>query len=184
MLRLVLGPDGEALVDMAGGSFGRGAHVHARPHCIAKACQGGLSRPFKQNVRVEVDQLATQVGLAADRRIEGLLLAARRTRMVAIGADATTEALAKDAPLVVVARDAGTIVERSAIARAIASGRAVAWGDKARLGDLLGHGEVAVCAILDTGIAKNIDAARVAADAASSASGARAQDRRASEVRR
>ena len=84
------------------------------------------------------------------------------------GADAATAALDKGAPLAVVATDAGSLIERGAIGRAIAEGRAVAWKDKQTLGALFGgRGEVAVCAVLNDSIATEIASARRMADAVS-----------------
>ncbi len=177
LVRLVLGPrspDGAApvAVDFGGGvggtrSGGRGAHVHARSACLAKAAKSGIARSFKTKVEVTSDDLVRQIQEGSDRRITGLLAGAWRARMLAAGADAVTAALDKGAPLAVVATDAGSLVERGAIARAIAEGRAVAWKDKQTLGALFGgRGEVAVCAVLNDSIATEIASARRMADAA------------------
>jgi predicted RNA-binding protein YlxR (DUF448 family) len=169
MVRLVRGPGGEIAVDAGGSSFGRGAHVHARPECIAKACKGGLARSFKSSVVADAATLATQIVEAVDRRIVGLLGAAKRSGALAVGADASCDALegANKQVIVVVASDAGTVVGRDPIADAIASGRAVAWKDKATLGALVGRGEVAVCVVLEGGIATELSKARAMADAVS-----------------
>ena len=170
LLRLVLGPrspDGTApvAVDFAGGSHGRGAHLHANKACLAKAAKSGLARSFKTKVACSAEDLAVQIAEGSDRRITGLLAGAWRARMLAVGADAVTAALDKGAPLAVVATDAGGVVERGAIGRAIAEGRAVAWKDKQTLGALFGgRGEVAVCAVLNDSIATEIASARRMAD--------------------
>jgi predicted RNA-binding protein YlxR (DUF448 family) len=173
LLRLVLGPrspDGTApvAVDFAGGSKrlgGRGAHLHARKECLAKAAKSGLARSFKTKVAATAQDLAAQIVEGSDRRITGLLSGAWRARMLAVGADAVTAALDKGAPLAVVATDAGGVVERGAIGLAVAEGRAVAWKDKQTLGALFGgRGEVAVCAVLNDSIATEIASARRMAD--------------------
>ena len=65
-------------------------------------------------------------------------------------------------------RTRGSLIERGAIGRAIAEGRAVAWKDKQTLGALFGgRGEVAVCAVLNDSIATEIASARTMADAVS-----------------
>jgi len=176
LVRLVLGPrspDGSApvAVDLSGvklgGRSGRGAHLHARRECITKAAKSGIARSFKTKVDCSADDLARQIMEGSDRRITGLLAGAWRGRMLAAGADAVTAALDKGAPLAVVATDAGSLIERGAIARAIAEGRAVAWKDKETLGALFGgRGEVAVCAVLNDSIATEIASARRMADAA------------------
>jgi predicted RNA-binding protein YlxR (DUF448 family) len=171
LVRLVLGPrspDGTAPVgvDFAGGTHGRGAHVHARKDCLARAAKSGLARSFKQKIDCSAEDLARQVMEGSDRRVTGLLVGAWRARLVAVGADAVTAALDKGAPLAVVATDAGSLVDRGAIGRAIAEGRAVAWKDKGTLGALFGgREEVAVCAVLNDKVAAEIASARRMADA-------------------
>ena len=174
LVRVVLGPRGAdgtgapVAIDLAGGKHGRGAHVHARKDCLVKAAKTGLSRSFKTKVATSADELTTQIIEGCDRRIAGLLGGAWRARLLAVGADAVNAALDKDAPCVVVASDAGGLIERGAIARAIAEGRAVAWKDKQTLGALLGgRDEVAVCAVLSDSIAAQVATARRLADAVS-----------------
>ncbi len=156
-VRLVMSPahegTSEVAVDAGNGSFGRGAHVHPRPDCLAKACKGGIARTMKTNVRVTPAELASQMVDALDRRMEGLVLAARRTNALEIGADAACNALVKEAPLVIVARDAGSVIEKLQVADAIAEGRAVGWGTKERIGALLGRSEVAIAAVTSKSIA-------------------------------
>ncbi len=156
--------DGELAVDLAGGNFGRGAHVHPSPDCLAKASRGGFARAFKARVRADAAELAAQIAAAEDRRLSGLLLAARRAKKVALGADAARAALAAQADAwIVVAIDAGTIAKQPFVAHAAAGGRAVAWGTKERLGALLGGGEVAVAAVVDPRIGREMgDATRTA----------------------
>jgi predicted RNA-binding protein YlxR (DUF448 family) len=173
LVRLVLGPrspNGSAPVgvDVAGKTQGgRGAHVHPRPECLAKAAKSGIARSFKAKVECTADDLVRQIVEGSDRRIAGLLGGAWRGRVLAVGADAATAALDKGAPLAVVATDAGGIIERGAVGRAIAEGRAVAWKDKEALGALFGgRDEVAVCAVLNDSIATEIASARRMAETA------------------
>jgi predicted RNA-binding protein YlxR (DUF448 family) len=152
-VRVVRGPDGSIAVDAKGGAFGRGAHVHTRPECIAKAAQRGLARSFKAACEVTPASLANDIAAALDRRIEGLLISAVRTRAVAIGSDAASGAIdRRDAQMVLVATDAAAAAELSAVRVAVAAGRAVAWGTKLELGALTTNGKkpegVGVIAIL------------------------------------
>ena len=157
MVRLVIAPSGELAVDMAGSSFGRGAHVHAQADCLAKACKDGrFSRAFKANVKTAVSDLAGQIVEACDRRMTGLLAAARRASAVALGADSACEAIDDGAPAVIVATDAGKVAQKVSIVNAVAEGRAIAWNDKVGLGVILGRDEVAVCAVRDARIAKEL----------------------------
>jgi hypothetical protein len=177
MLRVVLGPrvssNGPSsntreagkygvAADVAGSAFGRGAHVHANPACLAKACRGGFSRAFRCEVVADAAVLARDVATSIDRRVEGLLLGARRAGMLAFGEDAR-EAVQKGAPLALVACDAGASAGR-AVAQAVTEGRAVAWRTKATLGALFARGEVALIAVRHEAVANEIRRARSLAD--------------------
>lgn len=156
LVRLVLGPGGEVAVDAGSGGFGRGVHVHPRPQCVERAALRGIARAAKSKVALvwqdgpstpetdglsetskpglvplEPASLARAIVRSLERRAHGLLLAAARARKVALGADAVTEAVLRDqALLVVVATDAAAAAELSAVRRAVAEGRCVAWGTK------------------------------------------------------
>lgn len=155
LVRLILGPEGEVAVDPGDGGFGRGAHVHPRPDCIAKAVQRGLAKAAKGRVHavssgtgelapLRPDTLAEAIRAAMERRIEGLLAAAVRSRQVAFGSDAVTGACERgEAALVVVACDAAAAADLAEVRRAIAEGRAVSWGTKLSLAALFGGGEAA-----------------------------------------
>lgn len=157
LVRVVLGPDGQVAIDLAGGSFGRGAWVHASPACVTKAAPRGLSRSFRATLEVSPAALAAAVAEAADRRVEGLLSSALRSRRAVFGGDAVTEGLASgEVALVVVARDAAAAAGLPAVSEAVAKGRAVAWGTKARLGSLAGRADVAVLGIESGKLAETI----------------------------
>lgn len=167
LVRLVLGPDGEIAVDAAGGAFGRGAHVHPVFSCIGKACRGGLSKAYKTAVTTDPKQLGGRIADAYLRRAEGLLVAAVRSRYVAVGADEAQAAMRdKGGRLLVVANDAASVVERTEFARAIAEGRACVWTSKARLGSIMGRDEVAVCAVTEPKVSFAISSAVRIADMA------------------
>jgi len=149
--RVVLGladPEGrhEVVVDLAGGSFGRGAHVHATSACVAKACAGGFSHAFRRPVGSKSGVVVEALVAAADRRIEGLLLGARRAGWLAFGEDAK-RAAEGDLPLVVVAKDAGQSALGGSLRQAVADGRIVAFRTKAELGRLFSREVVAIVAV-------------------------------------
>jgi hypothetical protein len=174
LIRLILGPDGAVAVDPKGGGFGRGAHLHARPSCVDRAARAGLLRATKgkaflmpeakageagheggqsesdrQSARLRTDSLARAIQASMDRRIEGLVAAAVRSRQVAWDAEAVTSACRRgEAELVVVACDAALCdvagADLTEVRRAVAEGRAVAWGSKQRLGALVRLGASAV----------------------------------------
>lgn len=168
MVRLVVAED-EVVFDLAGGAFGRGAHLHPRPACIVKAPRG-LSRNFKRDMTgvlgADGRDLAARLSAACDRRMSGLLLAARRTNALAVGADAALEAIRRGAALTIVAVDAGKIAQTLEVQGAVAEGRAIAWKAKNELGSLLGEEAVAICAVRHAGIAGELKVLRAAADAA------------------
>jgi predicted RNA-binding protein YlxR (DUF448 family) len=167
LLRIVATPD-EFAFDLAGGAFGRGAHLHARPACIEKAPRG-LARGFRGAVKADPAAIGRCLVEACDRRMAGLLIAARRSHALAIGADAAIEALERGAPLGVIAVDAGSIAETAEVQRCVAGGRAIAWRTRSELGGLLGERSVAICAVRHAGIAAELKRMRVAADAGAAA---------------
>jgi predicted RNA-binding protein YlxR (DUF448 family) len=168
IVRVVLGPKSEdgkraVAVDLAASAFGRGAHVHARPECIKKACSAGLARAFKCAIVASPAEVARQVVLGCDRRLEGLLVGARRAGLLAFGEEAREAAAV--APLLIVASDAGSVARKSPLVDAIAHGRAVAWRNKAGLGALFARDEVALVAIRHEGVAAQAQRVRAIADA-------------------
>lgn len=182
LVRLILGPSGVIAVDPGDGGFGRGAHVHPRRECLSAAVSRGLARAAKGRVHtilgaapvaegageataegaapLTVASLARAIREANDRRIQGLVSAAVRAQSAAIGAEAVAAACARgEAALVLVACDAAAGAELPEVRRAIAEGRAVAWGSKQALGALAGGPRergVAVMAISSASIAAAI----------------------------
>jgi predicted RNA-binding protein YlxR (DUF448 family)/ribosomal protein L30E len=154
LVRVLLDDGGALVPDVAGGGFGRGAWLHPRPDCLLKAAPGGLSRSFRAPVKTSAGELARLLKTAAERRSQGLLVAARRAGKLAVGSSAVEEVLTTgSAWLVIVARDARAAAASTAVERAIAEGRAVAWSTKHELGKMLGRDEVGVAALLDEGLA-------------------------------
>ncbi|MGK4003100.1 DUF448 domain-containing protein [Sorangium sp. So ce1036] len=191
LVRLILGPSGVIAVDPGDGGFGRGAHVHPRRECLSAAVARGLARAAKGRVHtilggagldgaapsaegagegtpegaapLTVVSLARAIREATDRRIQGLVGAAVRAQSAAIGADAVAGACARgEASLVLVACDAAAGADLPEVRRAIAEGRAVAWGSKQVLGALAGGPRergVAVMAISSASIAAAVASA-------------------------
>ena len=135
LLRLVAVED-EFAFDLAGGAFGRGAHLHARAACIDKAPAGSRA-DFAERVRTE-DRRGRSAGRlveACDRRMAGLLLAAHRSRARSrSGPTRRIEALERGAPLGVVAVDAGGVAAdgRGAAMRGGGTSHRVAHEKRAR----------------------------------------------------
>lgn len=163
LVRVVLDPTGDeptVVVDVAGSAFGHGAHVHPSPDCVARAAKGGFAKAFKSKVVVKPETFAEQLVAGVDRRIEGLLMGARRAKHLVIGADVTVEALRDGkVALLIVATDAARAAQLGEVRDAVASGKAIAWNVKSRLGALLARDEVAVCGVVHDKVADAIGTA-------------------------
>src|ERR1700742_4848341 len=62
LVRVVLDPSSGALaVDLAHSGFGRGAHVHGAPSCLAKALKSGFARVFKQEVKGDAAAIGQEI---------------------------------------------------------------------------------------------------------------------------
>ncbi len=156
-MRLVLGPDGDVVPDVAGGAFGRGAWVHPRPECLASSVPRGLERALRGKVTAGAAQVTALLRQAGARRLLGLVSAARRARKAAVGSTAVKEALQGGrAKLVIVAVDARSAADTPGLEQAVRAGMALAFGNKAELGNALGQAEVGVVAITDDGLAQAI----------------------------
>lgn len=154
LTRVVRGPSGEIVPDPMRRLPGRGAHVHLQADCLAKAARGGLARAFRAPVELDAAALAEAFEERFVARRTGLLVAARRAGALAVGTDATREAIAgRKVALLLVASDAAG--RRDELAAAVERlGRAcLEVGSKVELGALLGRDEVGVVAVLDRGIA-------------------------------
>lgn len=164
LVRVVLGgvEQGATLaVDLADSRFGRGAHVHPSQECVQKAFRGGFAKVFKCKVEGSIESFGEQIKVAADRRIDGLLVGARRGKHAIAGSDVVRAAYRDgSAVLVVVASDAAAAAKLPEVQEAVGQGKAIAWSNKQRLGAIFGRDEVAVCAVLHEGVAKAIGSAR------------------------
>lgn len=155
LVRFVLGPEGELLPVLAGGSQGRSAWVHPRPDCLSAAARRGFAKSFRAPVQADPARLSELIRLAAARRIVSLLGAALGAGQLAVGANEAKEALVKGkARLFVVAADARAAAESREVQAAVGAGRARAWGTKAELGRATRRNETGIVAVLDAGLAR------------------------------
>lgn len=144
---------------------GRGVSVHPKRACLDLAVKrGGFAKSLERAVSVDAPTLAVQSAAQYRARALGLLLAAGRARKLAIGTDATKEAIeAKRANALLVTRDAaGRREELEHMAQGLGA-RCIVFGDKQEIGGLYGRPEVSVLAILDSGIAEEVALAAVRA---------------------
>lgn len=157
LVRVVKGPGGLVAVDVAGKSFGRGAHVHARRLCLAAAVKKGFAKAFKCRVVLEDGGIEQMVSAAVERRLRGLLLSAARSGNLTLGLTAVTGAYERgEVELLWVAADAGHAAKQAVVQKAQADGRLVTWGLRDALGAVLGRPEVAILGVREPLIARAI----------------------------
>lgn len=157
LVRLVLGPAGEVVFDLAGRELGRGAWVHPRPNCLAMAARGGLDRAFKRSVGVNAHALAGAFGAAARSRALDLIGVARRAGQLEMGLAAVEEAVLRGRPeLVIVATDARAAAAHAFLPPLVRTGRAQAFGSKADFAACLSRPETALLAVTDARLAREI----------------------------
>ena len=153
LVRVVLGPEGQAVPDLAGSGFGRGAWVHPREACLAKALPRGFSKSMKNAVQTTPAEFASALRAQAERRAYSLIGAAFRARKAAAGSTAVRDAFtAGQVLLVLVACDARAAAETPWVDALVKSGKARAFGSKELLGRVIGRPDTGVIAILDDGI--------------------------------
>jgi predicted RNA-binding protein YlxR (DUF448 family) len=137
---------------------GRGVSVHARYRCLEGAvASGAFKRAFRAPVVSSARELATSARDGYDRRAQGLLIAARRARKLAIGTEAVRDAITeRRARLLLVAADAeGSREELERAAERL--GRAcLVWNNKQGLGRLFSRPTLSILAVLDIGIADEL----------------------------
>lgn len=98
----------------------------------------GAPRAGDAGEPLTVQALARAIQSAMNRRVEGLLTTAARAHLLARGSEAVTAAGRRgDAALVMVACDAAAAANLFEVQRAVEEGRAVAWGSKLRIGEVL-----------------------------------------------
>jgi predicted RNA-binding protein YlxR (DUF448 family) len=157
LVRLVVGPDGDVVPDLAGGAFGRGAWVHPRPACLEGAVKGGLSRGLKTKVTADPIQVTHTLREAAVRRTYSLLRAAERARLAAIGTAALEDAERDNSvELLVLARDAKASADLSSVRRLGERGRVRFFKTKSELGAVFGRDELALVGLISPDLAKEV----------------------------
>jgi predicted RNA-binding protein YlxR (DUF448 family) len=141
---------------------GRGVWVHARSACLKRAVRGGFARSLRGAVELDFQDLREQAKGQLERRFSGLLLAAQRRRALALGTDATRLAVAAcTAHLLLVAKDAAGRRDDIVAFATERSVQVTELSTKEELGRLTGKDSLALLAVLDRQIAREIsDSAR------------------------
>ena len=157
LVRLVVGPEGEVVADLAGGAFGRGAWVHPRFACLEGAVRGGLSRGLKTQIKADASQVVSQMRDAAVRRTISLLQAAQRAKRVALGTAALEDA-ERDGrvELLILASDAKASADLSAVRRLAERGRVRIFSTKAALGTAFKRDELALIGLTSTDLSREV----------------------------
>jgi uncharacterized protein len=165
LVRVVLGPDGSIVPDLASGAVGRGAWIHARAACIKKGVPRGFAKSFKTNVVADQTEFVRNLSLQAERRAFALLGSALRAGRGRAGTTQVRDAInGGGVELVIVARDARAAADAPWIDALVGEGRARAFATKELLGRAIGREEIGVIAILDVGLASALKRALDVAD--------------------
>ena len=148
--------------DFSGRLGGRGVWVHAQGACLRRAVRGGFARSLRSQVELDFSDLREQARGQLKRRLSGLLLAAQRRRALALGTDATRLAVAAcTAHLLLVAKDAAGRRDDIVAFATERSVQVIELSTKDELGHLTGKDSLALLAVLDDQIAREIsDSAR------------------------
>jgi hypothetical protein len=116
-------------------------------------------------------ELASRLAVACGERTTALLRNAFRVKSARIGKSegpsADLDAAVGSEPLTIVAVDAGAAASSPAVLRAVASGRALAWGARRELGAALGVVDAPFFAVENESIAAELIRTHAAASAAS-----------------
>ncbi len=155
LLRCIHAPDGGLVVDLKSSALGRGAWVHPRPECIARALTRGFARSFRANVQTDAEQFYTLLTDAATRRVGGLIQASRARGALLFGRDVVRENLAR-VQVALLATDVSSLQREAFVTELGQRGKLMIWGDKQRFGQWLGRGDVAIVAITESGLANEV----------------------------
>ncbi len=152
LVRCVVGEDGAFGVDLAHKSAGRGHYLHPVEACLRQAHKG-LTRATQGVARMSSIELLEAFRIQAERRIQGLLLAARRAGWLCLGVEACLEAeRSHHLRHLLLAHDAGQHVHGPWLETLVASGDVTGCFSRAELGVMLGRGELAAVGVSDEGL--------------------------------
>ncbi|RMF46829.1 MAG: DUF448 domain-containing protein [Deltaproteobacteria bacterium] len=152
LVRLVLAPEGNLLVDYRHKLPGRGAYSCATKSCLELALKpGALGRAFRKTPpAVDVEVVLAQLKQQLRARIDNLIGMARKARKVTVGGNMVSEALSRGEALgcVILARD----ISEGIRAKIVRKGKSLPlfepeWMDKECLGRILGRAECSVLGI-------------------------------------
>jgi predicted RNA-binding protein YlxR (DUF448 family) len=161
LLRFAIVQDEPRLVpDLRRKLGGRGVSVHPTRACVTRAVErGGFAKAVGAKPKLDAASLCEMAAGQYERRLEGLLVSARRARALGIGTEAVRRALDSGAAaLLFVATDAAGRRDELAQRGERDGVPTVSFWNKAELGRLMGRDEVGVMAILDARLAGEVAA--------------------------
>ncbi len=162
LLRFVmLGSPPRVVPDVRRRALGRGVSVHPKRTCVEAAVTGGaFRRAFGRQFDVSAGELVSWAEGQYRRRMEGLLVTAWRNRRLVCGTDSVRRACGeRPASLLVVAGDASKHCRHVAESATAAGWTGVVFGTKESLGRLVNARPTGILAILDHGIAGQLESA-------------------------
>ena len=155
MIRIVRGPEGEAVFDLEGKLPGRGAHFCPAADCLRDLASPALSRSLKAETSIPgTADRRSLLGRQLEKKMKNILSIGSKAGRTASGAQVVREALQKGrVELILLAGDAST---RTMDAFHTLAGdvpcRCAA--DRKKLGRWFGRESVAVAAVLNRGLAR------------------------------
>lgn len=152
LVRYVMSPEGEVLVDYGGKLPGRGAYTHPSPACIAAAVRSRqFERAFRGKCRLpEAEFLISELGRQVRGRVVNLLGMARKSGQVISGTNLVLSALAAPTrpALVLLTEDISPAIGAKVKERAERAGIEVFRHlDKGLVGQILGKSERSAVAL-------------------------------------
>lgn len=161
LLRYVLTPQGELLVDYRGRLPGRGAYTCVEIGCIHEAIRRRqFARTFKRDLpAVGLDSVSQELSRQIQDRISGLIGMARKAHQLLSGSSLILDRLSSGAPIafVVMAQDVSDGIGEKVAGRARShSVHCYRMFEKEFLGRLLGTGQRSVLALLPGSLAAAI----------------------------
>lgn len=159
LVRYVLSPEGEVLVDYGRKLPGRGAYTHADSRCLRAAVQGRqFERTFKGRTSRRPDPEALRESLVGQirERILNLLGMARKSGQAVSGSSLVLAAMEGVQPpaLVLLAEDISSAIGEKILGRGAKNGIPVfRMFEKDLLGQILGKGERSAVAVRNSPLA-------------------------------
>jgi predicted RNA-binding protein YlxR (DUF448 family) len=137
---------------------GRGASIHPRRSCIVAAVKrGAFRRAWIGAMMTTVDELVARISQAYRRRIEKLLILAKRKDVVVLAVEGIRQSIhLRQVELLVVAEEAANGVSSGGERNVPLGSRLMVYGTEASLGRLFGCGATAIVALVDRAIAQEL----------------------------